>query len=221
MKKTRRYRAMLFDLDGTLIDSKIDIADATNAIIERLGGQTLPRDLINRFVGRGVRDLVKNALAKVPHVDIEQALATFNAHYLKHCCDHTRFYPGVENTLAELRVRGIGLAVLTNKPQKFADKILVGLGATGWFGAVIGAEEGSPHKPARGGADAALAALGISPADALMVGDSVVDLQTAQNTGMDCALMLYGFSPRAEIEALRGQAAFLCEGFDELLRWVR
>lgn len=216
MKKSRKYRAMLFDLDGTLIDSKTDIANATNATIELMGGKKLPRDLINRFVGRGVRDLVKNALAKVPHADLEEALRFFNATYLAHCCDHTRFFEGVEETLVALRVAGVALGILTNKPQNYTDKILAGLNADSWFGAVIGAELGYPHKPARAGADAALNALGVKASETLMVGDSIVDLQTAQNAGMDCALMLYGFSPRAEILALKTEATYLCERFEEL-----
>jgi phosphoglycolate phosphatase len=210
MKK--KYEALIFDLDGTLIDSKKDISVATNETIAHMGGGRLPEETIATFVGRGVKDLIRDALkgSRGP-VQEQEALRFFESYYFEHCLDHTRLFPGARETLNELALRGVKFAVLTNKPQTYTDKILSGLGIAGMFGMVVGAEAGFPNKPDRAGGNAILAKLIVSAERALMVGDSIVDLQTAENVGMDCALSLNGFSTREEILKLKARADYLYE----------
>lgn len=210
--KKNTYEAMIFDLDGTLIDSKKDISQATNETIAHLGGKRLPEEAIAGFVGRGVRELIRDALKDSRgHGREAEAVAFFESYYLEHCLDHTRLYPGARETLDELATRGVKFAVLTNKPQVYSDKILAGLGVAGLFSVAIGAEAGYPNKPDRAGGNAILAKLLVSAERALMVGDTIVDLHVAENVGMDCALNLDGFSTREEILALKGRARYLYE----------
>lgn len=210
MKKN--YEAMIFDLDGTLIDSKKDISIATNETIAHMGGERLPEEEIATFVGRGVRELIRDALkGSRGHAQEAEALRFFESYYFEHCLDHTRLYPGAKETLNELALRGVKLAVLTNKPQVYTDKILAGLGIAGMFGMAVGAEAEFPNKPDRAGGNAILVNLLVSAERTLMVGDSIVDLQTAENVGMDCALSLNGFSTREEILALKPRADYLYE----------
>lgn len=210
----KNYRAYIFDLDGTLLDSKKDITLATNETIAHLGGTRLPEDLVASYVGHGVRDLVRQALAgsKSPPSEAE-ALAFFQSYYLEHCLDHSRLIDGVLETLEALFFAGKALAVFTNKPQIYTDKILAGLGIASYFKIVIGAEAGYPNKPAPAGGFVILSALGATPAQTLFVGDSDVDLMTAENLGMDCALALNGFTPHEDIMAFKGRAKYIYEDF--------
>ena len=216
-RKNKSYKAMLFDLDGTLLDSKKDIAQATNATLAHMGCAFLTEETIYTYVGHGVRDLIRGALGKGPREREDAALAYFNTYYLAHCTDHSRLFKGGEALLGELQLRGIQLAILTNKPKGFTDQIVSALNLSKHFGFVVSAEGGYPNKPDKMGAQAILEHFKVSPNDALMVGDSVVDLQTAENTDMDCALMLNGFSPREEILALKSRATYIFEELGELL----
>lgn len=211
-----KYSHYIFDLDGTLIDSKRDIANATNATIRHMGGTELPDKHIYEFVGRGVRDLVRQAVAKVPGASVDEALAFFNSYYTDHCLDFTVLFPGVRETLQALRAAGADLAVFTNKPQQFSDATLLGLGIADWFVVAKGGESGHPHKPDPVTTRFVLQAMAADPHMTLMVGDSVVDYDTARLVGMDCALMLYGFSEREEIQALGKRGAIVCEQFSDI-----
>lgn len=214
----KKYKAFIFDLDGTLLDSKKDIAVATNETIAHMGGQRLSEEVISTFVGHGVRDLIRQAIAHNHSQSKEdEALRYFTEYYLAHCLDHTRLFPFGNEVIAELKLKGARLAVLTNKPQNYTDKILSGLGLTDSFEIIIGAESGYPNKPARPATEAILQHLNVAPSETLMVGDSVVDLQTAENVGMDCALALNGFSTRDEILALKSRATIVYEDLSFLL----
>jgi phosphoglycolate phosphatase len=212
-----KYSAIIFDLDGTLLNSKKDIAVATNATLEKMNCPPILDDVIYTFVGKGVRDLIKGALCNHDEKQIDEALAFFNDYYLAHCCDHSRMFDGVDAALEEFKSRGVKMSVFTNKPQNFTDKILSQLDYTRYFDIIIGAENGYPHKPDKTGTQAILRHLGATQQQTLMVGDSIIDLQTAENGGIDCALMLYGFSPREEMMALSDRSTYLLEEFGELL----
>lgn len=206
----KKYKTMIFDLDGTLLDSKKDIVVATDATIRHVGGTPLSEAVIASFVGHGVRDLIRNAIQGDVAKEAE-ATRFFREYYLGHCTDHSRFFPGAVEALEELARRGVRFAVHTNKPQVYTDRILDALGVTRFFEAVIGAEAGFPNKPARTGSDALLVRLRAAPSETLMVGDSVVDLETAEAVGMDCALSLNGFATREEILALEERATHIYE----------
>lgn len=212
----KKYKGLILDLDGTLIDSKKDIADATNATLKHINAASISDDVIYTFVGRGVIDLIWNAVPEKSENEMKEAFHFFDAYYLAHCLEKTVLFPGVEDVLQEMKDHGVTLSVLTNKPQNYTNVILRGLGIESLFSVISAATPGVVHKPDRDVTLAVLAAMKTEAEDTLMVGDSVTDLQTAENAGLDCALALYGFSPRDEILSYQSRVRLIFNQFDEL-----
>jgi phosphoglycolate phosphatase len=187
-----KVKALLFDLDGTLIDSKRDLVQSVNATLRQMGRAELPEDLVASYVGSGAPILISRALGG-PASEEEQhrALRFFLAHYDAHKLDFTTEYPGVRETLEKLR--GLPMAVLTNKPVNISVRILEGLGLAGFFRAIYGGNSFATKKPDPLGANKILSELEIPPPQAAMVGDSEVDVQTARNAGMISAIVNFGF----------------------------
>jgi phosphoglycolate phosphatase len=196
---------IVFDLDGTLIDSRRDLADAANALIVERGGQPLPVEAITAMVGEGAPLLVKRALeaAGVSRKDVAPALRRFLELYDERLLVHTRPYEGTRDALETLATRG-PLAVLTNKPQRPTEAILEGLGLRTFFRWVIGGDTELPRKPDPGGLTQLIANAGTSAADTIMVGDSAIDLRTARAAGTRVCLVRYGFGFRTAGKELRG-----------------
>jgi len=191
-EERRTVRAFVFDLDGTLIDSKMDLVHSVNAMLRKTGRAELPTDLIASYVGHGAPQLIARALG--PTASEEQrreGLAIFLAHYHEHKLDLTCAYPGVEEALRAFA--GIPMAVLTNKPTKMSVEILEGLQLARFFRAVYGGDSFATKKPDPAGALAVLNELGAPPAESAMVGDSDVDIETARNAGMLAVGVSYGF----------------------------
>ncbi|BDG08305.1 HAD family hydrolase [Anaeromyxobacter paludicola] len=187
-------RAALLDLDGTLIDSREDLCLAVNHALGVVGLPARSLEEVTSFVGEGAAKLVARAVA--PRTDLlEPALAAWWEHYEAHLLDRTRLYPGVAEVLAGA---GRTLAVLTNKPGRLARRILDGLGVGGRFAAVVGGDEAA-RKPDPAGALALLAKLGASPGDAVFVGDSRVDLETARAAGIPFVAVGWGLVPEAAL----------------------
>jgi len=185
-------RALIFDLDGTLIDSKQDLIRSVNAMLVETGREPLHEDTVSSYIGHGAPRLVARALGNgATEEECERALRFFLAHYDAHKLDSTRAYPGVTEALLELR--DFPMAVLTNKPVRASRKILEGLGLASFFRAAYGGNSFETKKPDPLGAKKILEELGAAPAQALMVGDSEVDVQTARNTGTLAAAVNYGF----------------------------
>jgi phosphoglycolate phosphatase len=185
-------KALLFDLDGTLIDSERDLVQSVNATLRGMGRAELPEDLVASYVGSGAPVLIGRALgAAAPPEELQNALAFFLHHYEKHKLDFTKEYPGVRETLEQLR--GTPMAVLTNKPVNISVEILEGLGLADFFRAVYGGNSFATKKPDPLGANTILGELGIAAAEAAMVGDSEVDVQTARNAGMISVIVNFGF----------------------------
>ena len=184
--------AVIFDLDGTLIDSKLDLVTSVNAMLRRVGRSELPEDTIASYVGSGASVLIKRALGpEATEEQVQKALAIFLEHYEEHKLDKTRAYPGVKETLP--RLTRYPLAVLTNKPSRISVRILDGLGLSTYFKTVYGGNSFETKKPDPLGARTILREFNVDPARALMVGDSEVDVQTARNAGMPAVVMNYGF----------------------------
>jgi phosphoglycolate phosphatase len=185
-------KALLFDLDGTLIDSQRDLVQSVNATLRGMGRAELPEDLVASYVGSGAPVLIGRALggAASPE-ELQNALAFFLNHYEKHKLDFTKEYPGVREALEQLR--GMPMAVLTNKPVNISEEILEGLGLADFFRAVYGGNSFATKKPDPLGANTILGELGITAAEAAMVGDSEVDVQTARNAGMISVIVNFGF----------------------------
>ena len=187
-----KVQALLFDLDGTLIDSKRDLVQSVNATLRELGRAELPEDLVASYVGSGAPVLINRALGGAAASDQQQrALNFFLAHYDEHKLDFTREYPGVRVTLEKLR--DVPMAVLTNKPVNISVQILQGLRLAEFFRAIYGGNSFATKKPDPLGANTLLKELGIPAAESALVGDSEVDVQTARNAGMISAIVNFGF----------------------------
>ena len=167
-------RLAVFDLDGTLVDSKLDLCLAVNHALRAVGLPERTLEEVASFVGEGVGLLVERSVA--PHLERrEAALAAWWEHYQAHLLDHTVLYPGLAALLDEAPCL---LAVHTNKPGRLARSILEGLGVLGRFREVVGGDE-APRKPDPAGTRGILARLGVTPGEAVLVGDSLIDLRTA------------------------------------------
>ncbi len=193
-------RLLVFDLDGTLIDSKRDLILSVNAARERMGMMSLSDATVLSFIGHGARDLVRHAVAAgsgkgpqdVSESDVQRALGYFREHYAAHLLDNTVTYPGVREALA--RLDGRPLAVLTNKPMRFALPILDGLGITPLFRRICGEDTFASKKPDPEGLRSLLEEFDAAPDEAMMVGDSETDVQTARNAGTWMCGVTYGLS---------------------------
>lgn len=184
-------RALIFDLDGTLIDSKLDLAISVNATLRHMGREALADDTIFSYVGNGAQTLVQRALGDgVTPEEIEKGHAFFLAYYRAHMLDNTLAYPGVREGLELLK--GRELAVLTNKPVRFSEAILMGLGLANYFRYVYGGNSFATKKPDPEGVNTLLRNFGASPRETMMVGDSDVDVRTARNSGTWAVGMSYG-----------------------------
>src|SRR4030088_2666625 len=173
-------RALIFDLDGTLIDSQRDLIRSVNAMLHEMGREQLHEDTVSRYIGRGAPQLVAQALGNnATEPEREQALKFFLAHYEEHKLDSTCAYPGVPEALEHLAA--FPMAILTNKPARVSARILEELGLVKYFRAVYGGNSFATKKPDPLGAQTILREFSTRPPQALLIGDSEVDVQTARN----------------------------------------
>jgi len=196
-------RAVLFDLDGTLVDSLADIASALTAALADHGLARPSLDTVRTWIGGGARNLVANAIdaARLAPDMVDLVLARFRVHYAAAPIVETRLYAGLAPILDELVTADLRLAVLTNKPHDLAVRICAPLLAPWPFGAIVGQRAGIALKPDPGAALAIAADLGVPPEHCAFVGDSAIDLDTARAAGMRGVGVSWGFRPRAELEA--------------------
>ncbi|HEY1877489.1 MAG TPA: HAD-IA family hydrolase [Rhizomicrobium sp.] len=189
--------ALIFDLDGTLADTSPDLLGATNAVLAARGRALLDLTHLRHMVGFGARALIQQAMAAsgapAEEEDFPALVEIFLAHYRDHIADGTRLFPHVAKTLEGLKAGGARLGVLTNKPQELTDPLLPMLGLEGIFAAVYGAGRKPYTKPDPRIFRDVVAASGGGPA--VMIGDSITDLNTARAAGAPCILMSYGFTP--------------------------
>jgi len=200
-------KAILFDLDGTLVDSARDLQEALNALLAEEGLRPVGLDDVKAMVGDGAAKLVERAFAAAGGdlARLPELVRRFLDHYRTEATRHTGVYPGVPETLAGLRRRGLELAVVTNKPEAATLDILEALGLRGFFGAVVGGDTLPERKPHPRPVLAALERLAVSPDAALMVGDNDHDVQAAHAAGVRAVAVTYGYShkPHAELGADR------------------
>jgi phosphoglycolate phosphatase len=192
--KITPVHALIFDLDGTLIDSKRDLIFSVNAMLTEMGRQELPEETISGYIGHGAPTLVARALGgSATEEEHKRALQFFLGYYEEHKMDTTCAYPGVAETLAELQRKNMPMAILTNKPARISVRILDSLGLANYFRAIYGGNSFETKKPDPLGANTILGELGAAPQSAMVIGDSEVDIQTARNAGTLAAAVNYGF----------------------------
>ncbi|PWU09548.1 MAG: phosphoglycolate phosphatase [Terriglobia bacterium] len=192
---------LIFDLDGTLIDSKQDLALSVNATRAHMRMAPLDIGQISSYVGSGAPILIRRALgAEATEAQIEESLEFFLEYYREHKLDHTRLYPGVQESLDRLRAAGKRLAVLTNKPVAPSRGIVEGLGLSEHFFRVYGGNSFDFKKPHPIGVTTLMAEAGVERAATMMVGDSGVDVQTARNASVQSCGVTYGFAPETLLD---------------------
>lgn len=209
-----QYDAVLFDLDGTLLNTLDDLTDAVNHTLRAFGYPARETPEVRAFVGNGIRKLIERVLpGGGADPNMEAALAEFKRYYTEHCNVRTHPYEGVVEAMAALDEAGIKLAIVSNKNDEAVNAL-----AHDYFGslvsAAIGGRDGVPRKPAPDMPLLALEAIGAIPERTLFVGDSDVDLQTATNSGMDCMLVSWGFRDKEMLAALNPR--FLVEDAAEM-----
>jgi len=189
------HRLIAFDLDGTLVDSRRDLAESANELIVELGGSPLSEATIAGMVGEGAALLVQRALTAVGVKDLRGALQRFLQIYDTRLLRHTRVYPGMADVVRFARTVG-RVAVLTNKPLAPSEQILDGLGIRDLFDAVIGGDGPLPRKPDPAALHALIHDSGAAPHTTLLIGDSAIDHETAVRAGVRCCLVSFGFGYR-------------------------
>ena len=207
-KEKKAYQAVIFDLDGTLLNTLEDLKDSVNYALRMYHKKERSLEEVRNFVGNGVEKLVQRAL--MPEQDektFTEVFAVFKAYYEEHCNDKTCLYPGIAELLTSLQKKGIKTAIVSNKMQEGVD-VLYHLYFEKYLKVAIGASEGIRKKPAPDTAREALRLLQVSEKDALYVGDSDVDIATARNAGMDCVSVTWGFRTVEELQAA-GAAAMI------------
>ena len=212
--------AVVFDLDGTLLNSLEDLADSMNAVLRRAGFPAHPVDAYRYFVGDGIEALVQRALPEAGQdsLTFSSCLADMRREYAARADAKTRPYPGIPDLLSELGAKGVPMAILSNKPHH-ATLDVVRLLLNRWpFHPVLGARPGIPKKPNPAGALEIARSLGIERAKIIYVGDTDTDMQTAAAAGMHPAGALWGF--RSEEELLRSGARTLLAHPMDLLNYV-
>jgi phosphoglycolate phosphatase len=202
-----KHHLFIFDLDGTLVDSLPDIAAALNHALASLHRPPLPLSVVQTCVGEGIRRLAEKALLAFERIAEPQAVQALTdairAFYRAHPCVHTQLYPGIADLLRALRAEPARrIAVLTNKPGEVTRDLLAALDLATAFDAVIGDGDGYPRKPDPAAARALIARFSLDPTRTLLIGDGIPDLQVARAVPCASAAALWGYTPRATLQAL-------------------
>jgi len=209
---------LIFDLDGTLVDSKLDLAQAVNATRSHMGMSALDNERVYSYVGNGAPALIRRAMgAQATELQVQEALEFFLEYYREHYLDFTTLYPGVREALDRLRDGGKRMAVLTNKPVRISRAILNGLGVSGHFFQVYGGNSFDLKKPDPIGVRTLMLEAGIPAGRTLMIGDSGVDIQTARNAGVASCGVTYGFQPETLADPAPDR---MVDRMEELADWL-
>ena len=204
------YKGIIFDLDGTLVDSLEDLAASLNKALAESGLPPRRRDEVRQMIGNGMSILVRRALEGygVDEESEAHVKASLEADYHLHCLDRTRPYAGIDELIALLGRRGTRLGVLSNKPDSFASSIVEALFPSGAFSLVRGQFPGVPTKPDPRAALEMIRAWGLTPQEVAIVGDSAVDIETGRNAGAASLGAAWGFRGRAELIRAGAMAVF-------------
>ncbi len=194
-----RANTIIFDLDGVLVNSGRDIANAVNFTLGRLGLRELPTEKIVSFMGPGMEEILRNSIGLGADRFMERALRIYRCRYSEFCVTETTLYPGIPETLRQLKSAGKTLAVATNNPEAFTTRILHGLHIDQYFDVMIGPESVSRRKPDPEPINLILLKLKASPETTVVVGDASTDIQAAKAAGTISCGVMYGFGNFDEI----------------------
>lgn len=209
---------VIFDLDGTLIDSKLDLAHAVNAARRHMGMPPLDHERVYSYVGNGAPVLIRRALGdQASEPQVQEALEFFLEYYRDHMLDYTVPYPGVRQAVEELHEAGAVQAVLTNKPVRISRAIVEGLGMGPYFRQIYGGNSFDFKKPHPIGVETLMSECGVARDRTLMVGDSSVDILTARNAGVMSCGVTWGFQPESLADPVPD---LLAARMDEVAEWV-
>jgi phosphoglycolate phosphatase len=198
-------RAVLFDLDGTLVDSLEDLTDAVNHIRSAYFQPPLTAEAVRLKVGKGSRNLVQQVLPDVTDSDIDHALGMFLEFNREHIADKSRLYPGIQELLQEFAARDIKMAIISNKNEDLSSLILQTLGINDMFESVCGGDTYPERKPSPLPLLRVAESLGVAPCECVMVGDSINDIQAGQQANIASIACTWGYGNKAE---LAGAGAF-------------
>ena len=188
-----KYKLAIFDLDGTLLDTLDDLADSVNYIMNQFGYPERSLAEVRRFVGNGIRKLLERSAPEgISSEEIDRIFEQFKVYYGEHCADKTKPYKGIMELLQQLKQQGIKLAVVSNKAD-YAVKALCEQYFPGYFDEAVGERTGIARKPAPDTVNEVLKNLQADKSQAVYIGDSEVDVQTAQNAELDCIAVDWGF----------------------------
>jgi phosphoglycolate phosphatase len=208
---------LIFDLDGTLIDSKEDLVNSVNAMLASKGREALPQDIVASYVGNGAPMLVKRALPELSEDEHLEALQFFLDYYREHMLDATTLYPGVREALDRLQRERVPMAILTNKPVRFSVRLIAGLGLAEHFFQIYGGNSFEEKKPHPIGIERLIAESGADRARTVMVGDSAVDVLTARAASVQACGVAWGFQPETFAQA---QPDFIIDDMRRLAEMV-
>lgn len=208
------YKAIIFDLDGTLVDSLADLADAANFALSCFGQPTHSTETLKTMIGDGTRTFISRALPQNRQDLVEQVLVKMREKYIDICLNNTHPYKGIKETLDELKKHGIKMAVITNKDQKMSEKIISHFFGN-YFQIVMGTVDAVPLKPDTKAVLYVLDRFGVKTDSALFVGDSNIDIKTAKAAGITSIGVKWGF--RSEQELVEAGANFIINSPNELL----
>jgi phosphoglycolate phosphatase len=197
MDPTGTIRAVILDLDGTLIDTAGEIVEAMDRTLDDLGLARVPAQEIASMIGRGVRKLVERALAHLgapERISLDSAVERFEAHYAQTVATHAQLFPGVIDGLEQLHEAGLKLAVVTNKPRFFTEQLLERAAIDRFFDTVVAGDDGHRKKPEGDMLAAACASMDTTPAQSLMLGDSDNDVLAARAAGCPVWCVPYGYN---------------------------
>ena len=211
------YSLVVFDLDGTLVDSASDIAEAVNRTLVDWSLPRVEESVIRGWIGDGARALVASAFSYAgKEIELDEVMPGFMVHYADCLLLYPTVYPGVVKTLQSLRERGIAVAVCTNKPERFVRPLLDALDLGGYFEVIVGGDTLPERKPSAVPLLHVVQHFGLQPAQCLMVGDSATDIQTAAAAGVPMALVTYGYLRGLDPRAVQGVTVI--EDMRELLQ---
>lgn len=203
---------LIFDLDGTLADTKVDISGSVNLTLQELGLPEKSPAVIYAYVGSGIRKLIQQAVGEEEGERFRKAMAVFRKHYLAHLLDTTTLYPGMDGVLDHFKAKK--KAVVTNKAQLYTDKLMAGLKVANRFDLILGGDNGYPLKPDPKMLFTVLEKLSADPKRAVMIGDGLHDVNAARAAGIAVCAVGYGLGDPEELR--RAGPDFFCETVDDL-----